>query len=214
MQTNKGLKLDGLIVSCGGVGTTFLIEWLNQYIKVNCPYDTDGLKHAPKPSFRDKDLKILYVTGSPSLAVQSLFRRGFAKTQSKKLVNQSVKQTYVLKDLDDYIKRNQDVFRFEQHFVNWTQKYCVNRTLIVNYDNICESTLYEIARFFGITDDLDLPRLKARSNYDIVRTRELDIMYRDFRTIVEKITRPKLLEPEGPKLLFRYCRLYLTLLFE
>ena len=37
------------VISAGGVGTTFLMEFLSKYKKLNNPYDYDDIKHLPLP---------------------------------------------------------------------------------------------------------------------------------------------------------------------
>ena len=77
---------DNLVISPGGVGTTILIEHLTNYIAVNCPYDTDGLKHLPKlPARWRKNRKILFVTGDFEDTYNSMKRRGWLFAQSMKL---------------------------------------------------------------------------------------------------------------------------------
>lgn len=80
--------LDAWVVSPGGVGTTFLLNHINQYIQANNPDDLDGLKHWPKPPLSRitaTDTRILFVMGDIPSIVSSIDRRGWLSEQSAKL---------------------------------------------------------------------------------------------------------------------------------
>jgi len=77
-------RFDVLVSSFGGVGTTFLMKFLNQNLSVNCPNDRDHLKHALYPPISPSpNLKAIYVFGDPIEAAISLFRRNFMLLRSK-----------------------------------------------------------------------------------------------------------------------------------
>ena len=79
--------LDVLIVSPGGVATTFLLRYVSTFMKTNDIHDLDGLKHitpAPEFNFR-KDLKVVYLTGELSDIENSLVKRGWLFEQYIKL---------------------------------------------------------------------------------------------------------------------------------
>lgn len=82
---------DGLEVICvspGGVGTTFLMEYLSSFVRVNHLYDGDGLKHWLKPpegeALADAP-QMIFVSGSPDQIVASIARRDWILPQSAKL---------------------------------------------------------------------------------------------------------------------------------
>lgn len=72
-------KRDVLIVSAGGVATTFFIKHLSQFLETNEPGNEDGLKHlSVKPRFWGaRRPKIIFVLGDPVEAALSLDRRGY-----------------------------------------------------------------------------------------------------------------------------------------
>ena len=79
--------LDVLIVSPGGVATTFLLRYVSAFMKTNDIHDLDGLKHVTPPSdfvFRE-DLKVIYLTGELSDIENSLVKRGWLFEQYIKL---------------------------------------------------------------------------------------------------------------------------------
>ena len=78
----KFVNHDILIISPGGVGTTFLMEHVLKFRQVNCPYDTDRLKHLSK---RPNARKILYIHGNYDDIYNSLKRRGWVVNQAIKL---------------------------------------------------------------------------------------------------------------------------------
>ncbi|MBI3333889.1 hypothetical protein HYZ97_00165, partial [Candidatus Pacearchaeota archaeon] len=59
-------NLDVLVASCGGVGTSFFMRFLNRFKKVNCVNNCDGFKHlvAPPPVAQRK-FKAVYIYGNP-----------------------------------------------------------------------------------------------------------------------------------------------------
>ena len=80
--------LDVWVVSPGGVGTTFLMEYLSNFACINDPYDADGLKHWPRPPSGvtlDKAPQMLFIYGKPDQIVASITRRHWIRTQSAKI---------------------------------------------------------------------------------------------------------------------------------
>lgn len=57
---------DLLIVSPGGVGTTFMLEFFGKHLRCNHPHDKDYLKHLPCPPKRySPSTRFLYIYGEP-----------------------------------------------------------------------------------------------------------------------------------------------------
>jgi len=79
--------LELIIVSPGGVGTTFLIRHLSKFRKTNCPYDSDGLKHrvVPPKKLGELDVRVIFVDGQNEDIYYSLKRRCWLEMQSAKL---------------------------------------------------------------------------------------------------------------------------------
>lgn len=81
-------SLEGWVVSPGGVGTTFLMEYLSRFMVINDFHDNDGLKHWPRPpdgSTLAKAPQIVFVTGDVDVIAASIARRNWVATQSVKL---------------------------------------------------------------------------------------------------------------------------------
>ncbi len=146
-------EIEVLVVSAGGVGTTFLMEEINRYKKTNCSSNTDGFKHLTIPPISfNQNLKVIYIFGDPIMACLSLFRREYQVTQSfwatkfQKLPFQILEKM----TLKAYCETQKDGFYFDLHLKNWEEKYLCYPTLFLKYDNIFDST-QTIASF------LDLP---------------------------------------------------------
>lgn len=75
-----------IVVSPGGVGTTFVIKHIARFAKVNDPYDRDDLKHLPSPPYVvEPEPKVLFISGDPNRSMQSIIRRGWFQIQAAKL---------------------------------------------------------------------------------------------------------------------------------
>lgn len=71
-----------IVVSPGGVGTTFLMDHLARYTSINSSADSDFLKHLPGVPERwlaKGKSRVIYVHGDFSRAYSSLKRRGWEK---------------------------------------------------------------------------------------------------------------------------------------
>jgi hypothetical protein len=69
-----------LVVSPGGVGTTMLLEHLQRFVRVNDPFDRDGLKHLPRPpKFRSARTRTVFLSGPPDDIFDSLNRHGWVE---------------------------------------------------------------------------------------------------------------------------------------
>ncbi len=149
-------KMEVVVASAGGVGTTFLINFIAQYRQVNHFDDEDGIKHLPVPpvSFNE-NLKLIYVYGNPQLAVMSLFRRNYHQLQSGKLrkcvagAPAAVPETMTL---DEYVAKGKDGFYFREHFNNWYSNYLSPfPTLFLRYETLFEN-------LEPLMDFLELPK--------------------------------------------------------
>ncbi|EAZ81599.1 hypothetical protein [Algoriphagus machipongonensis] len=141
MTISKDIEV--IVSSYGGVGTTFLINWLKKYRNTNHPDDDDGLKHLPVPPLStNKELKCVYIYGNPELATVSLFRRDFHHMHSVKLLKLEKWRTNPISlemKLSDYAAEGVDRFKFEKHFFNWYEDYLNCPTFFVKYDKIFDS---------------------------------------------------------------------------
>ncbi len=141
-----------LVCSYGGVGTTFLIDFLSQYKICNDRDDKDGFKHLEKPPpTRNNNLRAIYIFGNPIDAVYSLFRRQFHHEQSYKLLEQyrDLKPVPLEMSLDTYAAEGIDKFQFENHFLNWSERYSQYPVLFIRYEKIWDH-LDELLEFAGI----------------------------------------------------------------
>ncbi len=147
---NKDIEV--LVVSFGGVGTTFLMEAITPFRLTNRSDNGDGYKHFPIPPLSSREnLKAIYVCGDPVLAAVSLFRRGYHQTQSH--VNAKFQNfDYLIpasKSLDDYAAERKDGLYFSTHFKNWSAGSGQYPVLFLKYDAIYDS-LETIRSFLDI----------------------------------------------------------------
>ena len=181
---------DVIVASFGGVGTTFLLKYLAQYRQTNHRFDADGIKHSPLPPISlNRNIKFIYVFGSPQLAAVSLFQRNFQYRQSKKLQKWSKKNISPIPEsmtLQEYVSQGIDKFHFKNHFDNWYERYLsVHPTMFIRYETIYDN-LESIQEFLNLPQDF-LDRFPKRKNRTAVwekistETRQkLDRLYGDF----------------------------------
>lgn len=188
-------KIEVLIVSAGGVGTTFLMKEIGKYKHINNFSNKDGFKHITIPPISfNKHLKVIYVFGSPTEACMSLFRRNFHHTQSYKMQQYLPEEDKVEMDttLEEYAARKKDAFFFERHFEHWSDKYMVYPTLFVKYETLFEH-LEEIADFLELPQQFaqDFPVKKERqsrlSDLPNATLGNLNKIYGNFQTNLDKL---------------------------
>ncbi len=183
-------NIDIIVVSYGGVGTSFLINFLSKYKITNSSVDSDGFKHLPLPpiSFNRK-VKFVYIYGNPQMAAVSLFRRKYHFAQSRKLqrwINKDLAPIPLKMTLQEYAALGVDRFLFEEHFFNWYEKYLTGiPTLFVRYENIFDN-VSDLLDFAEIPVDAikKFPQKKKRKSTQDAISQEtanlLDKMYGDF----------------------------------
>lgn len=188
-------KIEVLVTSYGGVGTTFLSQAIGRYRNVNDPRDLDGYKHCPVPPvFGSRELKVVYVVGNPILAAASLFRRGYHGGQAGKLQYSRVFRRFPEEgcSLKDYASQGRDLFLFQEHFEAWTKKFVFYPTLVVKYEAIHES-LSKIAKFLNLHSEFisEFPALKERGSdlakIDPETIHGLEIMYGNLAQKIESM---------------------------
>lgn len=154
---NKKKQLTSLIVprdvevmvsSPGGVGTSFLLTHLSKYKRTNNPSDKDRFKHIIFPPLsHNKNIKYIYIFGSPIDSVISLFGRNFHFYHSAKIVSfkNTVKPIPEEKTLEEYASEGTDRFLFSEQFNNWLTHSKFYPTLFLRYEKIWDNleTLYE-----------------------------------------------------------------------
>jgi len=185
------------VASYGGVGTSFVMDYLSRYKKTNSPADSDGFKHLPLPPISaNRNVKFVYVYGNPQMAAASLFRRHFHTAQSMKLqrwIDETPTPIPYAMTLQEYASAGVDRFRFERHFRNWYERYLTGiPTLFVRYETIFDNVaaLLDFAELPG--DSIDgFPKEKQReSRNDAVpaeTVKLLDDMYGDFARFLDTL---------------------------
>lgn len=185
-------SVEVLVASYGGVGTTFLSEAIGRYRRVNDPRDMDGYKHCPVPPLLgSKNLKVIYVIGSPILAVASLFRRGFHADQAGKLQYSKVLRNFPDQSLSlqMYAENGVDLFLFDEHLEVWMKKYVFYPTLVVKYDAIHDS-IHQIREFLDLPNEFasNFPPLKERgSSLDKIAPETLENLQKMYGSLEEKM---------------------------
>ncbi len=209
-------KIEVLVASYGGVGTTFLSQAIGRFRKVNDPRDLDGYKHCPVPPvFGSRELKVVYVVGNPILAATSLFRRGYqagqaGKLQYSRIVRKFPKDALVLKD---YAAEGNDLFLFHEHFEAWTKELVFYPTLVVRYGAIHES-LEQIAGFLNMPPEFisEFPPLKERGS-DIAKIdpetlQGLEIMYGNLARKIQSLPNISEIAPSASQAMAIFDRRY------
>ena len=149
---NLPSNVELLVTSGGGVGTTFVIDFLNNYKVCNNRDDKDGFKHRDRPTpAGNPDFKAIYVFGNPINAIYSLFRRDYHHEESYKLLQNHPNLTPIPKEmpLDDFAAEGKDRFLFESHFRNWNENYYQYPVMFIRYEKIWEN-LEPLLEFAGI----------------------------------------------------------------
>ena len=149
-----------LVISPGGVGTSFLIHHLSRFIALNDFEDKDGLKHLPKVSkswLLEK--KILFVSGKEEDIYRSIKNRGFLGFQSAKLGCYLCQ--FSASKLQKYFFKKAVAKQIKTY-----KGYKNSNVLIIEYEDIWDNIL-EIKGFFSIGDDdfqIGFPNKKARTS--------------------------------------------------
>ncbi len=189
-------SIDVAVVSYGGVGTTFLLEYVNKYRNANKVTNDDTYKHSPLPLISlNKGARVIYIYGDPRLAAISIFRRNFATIQSTILQRFSKRPPGPVPQdmtLELYAKERIDRFLFEAHFENWFERYTRTPTLFVKHDAIHDSK-EAIAEFLNMPKSFleQFPPEKGRSsNFEHCSSEAiegLEYMYGNFAARIARL---------------------------
>ncbi|WKN29783.1 hypothetical protein PZB74_12480 [Porifericola rhodea] len=163
-------NIEVVLSSFGGVGTTFLLDFISQYRRTNDPHDKDGLKHCPYPPLSfNKNIKYVYVFGSPVKAVISLFRRQIYVAHSHKMLRFHPQSKPLSNNttLEEYAHLLDDKFKFENHFNQWLQ-HSPYQILFIRYNAIWDH-IDEILSFLDIplSEKGKFPAKKERASNNI-----------------------------------------------
>ena len=183
------------VASYGGVGITFLMEFLSKYKNINNPYDRDGFKHLPIPPLSfNRSLKFIYIYGKPQDAASSLFRRQMHRSQSMKLQSFiASKKIFIPKEmtLQEYASEGKDRFHFQEHFSIGMSIICQQ----IRYSSLNMKLCMRISRTYFLFAEfrkraLQFPE-KERAYTGQINFREtmlqLDEMYGQFSDRLEKL---------------------------
>lgn len=147
--------LDVLVVSSGGVGTTFLLKAIGKFLRVNDPDNKDGLKHLPLPPIpQGVGPKVIYVYGDPILASLSLFRRKYHHTLSK-ITQHFHRKGYIVPydaTIQDYLNQPAEGLYFQRHFQNWRRIPTAYPVLFLRYASIHDE-LPRLADYLELGED-------------------------------------------------------------
>jgi len=154
-------RVEVVISSAGGAGTSFLLSYVAQFKRTNSPVDADGLKHSALPPISfNRACKFVYIHGSPQLAAISLFRRRLHHYQSVKLQRRgrgAISPIPREMTLEEYAAQGIDRFHFRRHFFNWYDGYLAARpTMFIRYE-----TLFDNVR--PLMEFLELPSDRVAS---------------------------------------------------
>jgi hypothetical protein len=209
-------KIEVLVASYGGVGTTFLSQAIGRFRRINDPRDLDGYKHCPVPPvFGSSELKVVYVIGNPILAAASLFRRGYQAGQAGKLQHSKIvrKIPEESSSLNVYAARGRDLFLLQEHFEAWTKEFVFYPTLLLKYESIHES-LERIAGFLNLPSEFvfEFPPLKERGS-DLAKIapetlRGLEAMYGDLAQKIKSMPNISEIGPSVSQAMATFDRRY------
>lgn len=139
-------RLDAVVISPGGVGSTLLIDQLSPHLRVNSRDDADHLKHLPRlPDGFPDELKIIFIHGEVDDVVHSIHRRGWTARHGSKLGS----VTSVLAGGEAQIEAMR---RAVERQIEWFTKADRPNLLRLRYDELW-NRLDEIAAFLGIDAD-------------------------------------------------------------
>ncbi len=161
-------EIEVLVVSAGGVGTTFLLREFAKYKTVNDPDNRDGFKHLPLPPFsRNENLKVIYIFGNPLTATVSLFRRKYQHTQSIKMQQYAAPEFLIPYEmtLSDYTAQGKNGLPFRRHFENWKTHFARHEILFLRYETLFEN-LEIIREFLNLPTEflINFPSKKLRKS--------------------------------------------------
>ncbi len=200
--------IEVVVVSAGGVGTTFLMEAIAKYKKVNKSSNADGYKHLPIPPISfNSALKVVYVYGDPVLACLSLFRRNYHHAQSK-WATKFQEDKYIIPatyHVEDYATRNEDGHYFEEHKNNWEQKYLCYPTFFIKYDDI-HNSIQDLSSFLDLPPSFidNFPERKPRQSASDKLSQEtlsnIKKIYATYKNEVDNLSGFYIKEPEISKM--------------
>lgn len=151
--------IEVLIVSPGGVGTTFFIEYIMKFKRTNDPYDRDRLKHLCRPPnsiLQLGDCRVIMITGDEEDIYASLKRRGWDRIQSARLGS----PVGVIGPAE--LAKNAFKKAVKNQAESWGNAG-LNLYLVVRYEDLWDK-VDEVARFLEIEDPSFAKNFPERKN--------------------------------------------------
>ena len=136
-------RIDAVVISPGGVGSTLLIDQLRPHVRVNSRDDEDHLKHLPRLPDRFPDrLRIIFIHGDVEDVVHSIHRRGWTARHGSKLAS-------VESVIASGSAQTEALRRAVERQIEWFARCDRPGLLRVRYEELWDR-LDEIATFLGI----------------------------------------------------------------
>lgn len=188
-------KYDVLVISAGGGGTTYFMDYLlnNTDLKINHKDDKDTLKHI---SFNRKDElnnvncdRIIYLYNDPLLAIKSHFRRNWAFVQLEKHGNPHKLNKNHLKNIDIFLEKtklmNTDLYGIKEQYDFFMNDKINKNILFINFNNIPKNKKI-IANFIGKDEKIfDNFKIKLRNSNN--KDNDSPIIKKVYKDLYEKI---------------------------
>ena len=156
-------KLDVIVISHGGVATTFLLRYLSKFCVTNNINDKDGLKHLTYITHRDlQHHKFIFLHGNIEDAENSLIKRGWLREQVFKMAG--IRYLFATKRLLKNKYRESSLAQIE-YFRNLANQF--SNILIISYDELWNSK-NKLSDFLDISNsnyfEDNFPEKRERSN--------------------------------------------------
>jgi hypothetical protein len=189
--------LDVAVVSYGGSGSTFVLQFLRRFMRVNNWNSLkDGIKHVHTPDhpiLRGRQIaKAIYIYDDPIRAVTSLFRREYHVHMIPKLncEHRSARayRDHVLGnpnpiDFKTFLAQGEDLFHFERHYRCWSSAVQAPfPILLVKFDGLFANKerileFVELPRRFWSEFPKEQPRQSRPDALDAADQARLQEMY-------------------------------------
>jgi hypothetical protein len=199
-------RLDTIVVSYGGSGSTFLLEFLRQHLRVNASNSWhDGIKHINSPNHPILELyevrRAVYLYGDPRAALVSLYRRNFQVHVIPKVnaMHRSVAEyaEYVAKTpmnltFDEFLENGRDLLNCTRHLLNWLTERTDFPLMYVKYEHLLEH-IGELLTFLDLPSSLavefpaSMKRATALENLTEAQRRKLSSIYGEFLKLFEAL---------------------------
>jgi hypothetical protein len=143
-------KISCWVVSPGGVATTTLIDYLNNFVTTNCSIDTDLLKHRVNPPKNIDSFKVIFLKGDEKHILNSLKNRYLGDVSFYYFQFFKMESPFnFLSTIQKKEKRFLELIKIQE--TNWLNKNNTFEILSIEYKDLFESAL-EISQFLEIND--------------------------------------------------------------